>query len=156
MADPRHEEHDAIHGMAGAISSGALRRSGGHQDDAAGAAELEEEGVRMTNEAFQEVIRVLKGAVQAGSDSVGLEYKGADLPVIYQRGQVGLGAGSIPEDLKQAVIEEIVQRAGLKRKSRGKMPVTLGGSEYEVTVKEYDSFGESAFNLMLRKARAAK
>jgi hypothetical protein len=69
---------------------------------------------------------------------------------------MGLGAGSIPENLQQAVIDEIVQRAGLKRKSRGKMPVTLGGSEYEVIVEEYDSFGESAFNLMLEKVKNSK
>jgi hypothetical protein len=112
--------------------------------------------VSKTDEAFQEIIRVLEGAVQAGVDSVGLEYKGGDLLVFYQRGQMGFGAGSIPENFQQAVVEEIVQRAGLKRKSRGRMPVTLHGSEYEVIVEEYDSFGESAFNLTLRKTKAAK
>ena len=105
--------------------------------------------MKTTNKAFQEIIRVLEAAVEAGVNSVGLEYKGAELMVFYQRGQVGFGAGSIPEHLQQAVIDEIVQRAGLKRKSRGKMSVALHGSEYEVIVEEYDSFGESAFNLTL-------
>ena len=31
------------------------------------------------------------------------------------------------------------------------MPVTLLGDEYEVVVEEYDSFGESGFNLRLKK-----
>ena len=110
----------------------------------------------MSDKAFGEIVRVLEGAVRAGVDSVGLEYKGRELMVFYQRGQMGLGAGSIPEDLQQAVIEEIVKRAGLERKSRGKMPLTLLGSEYDVIVEEYDSFGESAFNLTLKKAKNAK
>lgn len=110
----------------------------------------------MNEQAFQEIVRVLEAAVQVGVDSVGLEYKGRDLLVFYQRGQVGLGAGSIPEDLQQAVIEEIVKRCRLERKSRGKMPVTLLGDEYEVLVEEYDSFGESAFNLTLKKAKKTK
>ena len=36
------------------------------------------------------------------------------------------------------------------------MPVTLHGSEYEVIVEEYDSFGESAFTLTLKKTKSAK
>ncbi len=105
----------------------------------------------MSDEAFREIVRFLESAIQAGVDSVGLEYEGRELTVFYQRGQMGLGAGSISEDLQQAVIGDIVKRAGLKRKTRGKMPVTLLGDEYEVVVEEYDSFGESAFDLRLKK-----
>ena len=105
----------------------------------------------MSDEAFQELVRFLEGAIQAGVESVGLEYKGRDLLVFYQRGQMGIGAGSIPKNLQQAVIEEIVKGAGLERKSRRKIAVTLLGDEYEVVVEEYDSFGESAFNLTLKK-----
>jgi len=110
----------------------------------------------MNDEAFQQIVRVLEGAVQTGVESVGLEYKGRDLLVFYQRGQMGIGTGSIPKNLQQAVIEEIVARAGLERKSRGKIPVTLLGIEYEVIVKQYDSFGESAFTLTLKEAKDAK
>ena len=53
--------------------------------------------------------------------------------------------------MQQAVIEQIVQRAGLARKSKGKMQVKLLGKDYEVSVEEYDSFGESAFNLKLKQ-----
>lgn len=105
----------------------------------------------MSNEAFREIVRVLECAIQAGVDSVGLQYKGRKLMIFHQRGQMGFGAGLIPEDLQEAVIEEIVKGAGLKRKSRGKMPVTLLGDAYEVVVEEYEYFGESAFDLTLRK-----
>lgn len=105
------------------------------------------------NAAYNELIRVLEQAVQAGVDSIGLEYKGRELMVFYQRGPLGLGAGRIADNLKQAVIEELVKRAGLSRKSKGKMQVTLAGKEFEVVVEEYDSFGESAFNLSLKERK---
>ena len=110
----------------------------------------------MSDEAFRELVRVLEEAVQAGADSVGLEWEDRDLVVYLNFGYTGVGAVSIPRDLQPAVIEEIVKGAGLDRKSRGKIRATLLGVEYEVIVKEYDSFGESAFTLTLKKAKNAK
>jgi hypothetical protein len=107
------------------------------------------------NKAFQELVRVLEEAAGAGVNSIGLEYKGRELMVFHQAGPLGLGAGRIADDLKQAVIEELVKRAGLSRKSKGKMQVSLLGKDYEIAVEEYDSFGESAFNLTLRKRKKA-
>lgn len=103
--------------------------------------------------AFRELVRILEQAVQAGVTSLGLEYKGRELMVFYQKGPLGLGAGRIAEDMQQAVIEELVDRAGLARKSKGKMQVTLLGREFEVVVEEHDSFGESAFNLTIREPK---
>jgi hypothetical protein len=105
------------------------------------------------NAAFQELVRVLEQAVQAGVTSLGLEYKGRELMVFHQAGPVGLGAARIAEDLRQAVIEELVERAGLSRKSKGNFQVQLLGKDYEVTVKEYDSFGESAFTITLKELK---
>jgi hypothetical protein len=103
--------------------------------------------------AFQELVRVLEEAVQAGVDSVGLEYKGRDLMVFHFLGNTGLGASRIPQELQQDVIAELVNRAGLSRKSRGKMQVGLLGKDYDAVVEEYDSFGESAFNLTLKERK---
>jgi hypothetical protein len=103
--------------------------------------------------AFQELIRVLEEAARAGVNSIGLEYKGRELMVFHQAGPLGIGAGRIADDMRQAVIEELVRRVGLSRKSRGKMQVTLLGRDYDITVEEYDSFGESAFNLTLKERK---
>jgi hypothetical protein len=103
--------------------------------------------------AFQELVRVLEEALLAGAPSVGLEYKGRDLILFYNVGGVGLGGPHIAQDLQQAVIEEIVKRAGLSRKSRGKMPVGLLGKDYEAVVEEYDSFGEPAFTITLKERK---
>ena len=102
---------------------------------------------------FQELVRVLTEAVWAGVNSVGLEYKGRDLMVFHHFGRTGLGASRIPQELQQDVIAELVKRAGLSRKSRGKMQVHLLGKDFEAVVEEYDSFGESAFNLKLKERK---
>ena len=103
--------------------------------------------------AFQELVRVLEEAVQAGVDSLDLEYKGQDWMVFHNVGNVGLGASRIPQELQRDVIAELVQRAGLSRKSRGKMQVSLVGMDYEAVVEEYDSFGESAYKLTLKERK---
>jgi hypothetical protein len=51
------------------------------------------------------------------------------------------------------VIDALVKRAGLSRKPRGKMRVNLLDKNYEAVVEEYDSFGESAYNLSLKERK---
>src|SRR5262249_33256426 len=94
--------------------------------------------------AFQELVRVFEEALRAGVNSIGLEYQGRVLTVFHNVGSVGLGATRVSQELQQVVIEELVKRAGLFRKSKGKMQVSLLGKDYEAVVEEYDSFGESA------------
>lgn len=50
------------------------------------------------------------------------------------------------------VLDEIVSRAGLSEKFKGKMQVVLGGKDYEVVVKMRESFGEWAFHLTLSES----
>jgi hypothetical protein len=106
-----------------------------------------------SNKAFLELVRVLEEAVRAGADSLGMEYEGRDLIVYYNFGNTGLGAARIPKELQQKVIEEIVKKTGLSRKSKGKMQVQLLGKDYEAAVAEYDSFGESAFTITLKERK---
>ena len=101
--------------------------------------------------AFRELVRVLEDAVRAGADSVELEWEGRDLMAFQCLGHAAVGTGPFSRDLQSAVLEEVIQRAGLRRKSKGRMLLTLNGEEYEVLVKQYESFGESAFILKLNK-----
>jgi len=110
----------------------------------------------MSEAAFQELVRVLEEAVQAGADSVGLEWEDPGLMVYLNFGDTGLGAVSIPRDLQGPVLEELVEKANLTRKPKGQFSLSLLGDEYEIAVEEYDSFGESAFTLTLKKAKNAK
>ena len=110
----------------------------------------------MSDEAFRELVRMLEEAVLTGADSVGLEWEDRDLVVYLYFGNTGLGAVSIPRDLQCSVLGELVERANLTRKPKGRMQVNLLGKDYMVTVNEYESFGESAFTLTLKKAKSAK
>jgi hypothetical protein len=111
------------------------------------------EDTEKSEAAFQELVRVLEEAVRAGVSSIGLEYKGRELLVFHQAGPLGLGATRICEDLQQTVIEELIERAGLSRKPKGKMLVRLLGKDFEAVVEEYDSFGESAFTITLKERK---
>jgi hypothetical protein len=101
--------------------------------------------------AFHELVRVLEEAAQAGADSLELEWEGRDLMAFQCLGHAAVGTAPFSRDLQSAVLEEVVQRAGLRRKSKGRMLLTLNEEEYEVLVKQYESFGESAFILKLNK-----
>ena len=91
---------------------------------------------------YPELLRVLEDAVQEGVYSIGLEFEGRELMVYYQIGCASVGSARIPKELQHPVINELVKRAGLDRKPKGKLQVTLLGKNFEVVVEEYDSFGE--------------
>ncbi|HUT14211.1 MAG TPA: hypothetical protein VMY42_27240 [Thermoguttaceae bacterium] len=99
------------------------------------------------------MVRILEEAVQVGADSLELEWEDRDLVVYQYFGHTGIGAVAIPEELREAVLREIVKRAKLTRQPTGTMVLPLLGKEYEVFVKQYDSFGESEYTLRLNKAR---
>ena len=102
--------------------------------------------------AFQHIVRVLEEAVRAGANSVGLEREGGELMVVQYSKASGLALGPIPEELEQALVDEIIDRAGLAHTARGEIQINLAGKDYRVVVDERDDFGESAFNLLLKKS----
>ena len=106
--------------------------------------------------AFQHLVGVLEEAVRAGADSVGLEREGGDLMVVQYSKHSGLALGEIPKELEQALVDEIIDRAGLAHTSRGEIQIFLAGRDYKVVVDERDDFGESAFNLLLKKSTRSR
>ncbi len=102
--------------------------------------------------AFQYLVRVLEDAIKVGADVVGLEREELDLMVVNYFKSVGRAEGFIPQDLQQAVVEEIVKRAELADKARGKMQIRLLGKDHEVVVDERSNWGESGFTLTLKRS----
>lgn len=100
-----------------------------------------------SGQAFKELIGVLEEAVRAGVESVVLEWRGSDLLIFHEDGC----GGKVAKPLTLEVIAEIVKRAQIGRKHKGNMRLPLLGQEYSVAVEEYDSFGESAYTLTLKK-----
>jgi len=101
--------------------------------------------------ALQKLQQMLEEAVSAGADSIELEYVAEGLEVMYVFGSTAIGDVIDDRVLASGIIGLIVDRAKLARRSRGVMNWTLFGKQYNITVEEYDSFGESAFRLILGK-----
>ena len=110
------------------------------------------EKTEKSERAFQHLVRVLEEAVQEGADSVGLEREAGDLMVVQYSKRSGLAQGPVPKELEQALVDDIIDRAGLAHTSRGEIQIFLAGRDYKVIVDERDDFGESAFNLLLKKS----
>jgi len=105
------------------------------------------------DEALQKLQQMLEEALDAGADSIELEYVAEGLEVMYVFGSTGSGDVIGDRVLASGIIRLIIDRARLARRSRGVMNWALFGKQYNITVEEYDSFGESAFRLILGKPR---
>ena len=98
---------------------------------------------------LQKLQQILETAIDCGADSIELEIADGGLEVTYMSGNMGYGELISDHELIGRVICLIIDRAKLENKSRGVMIWTLSGRQYRITVKEYESFGESAFRLKL-------
>lgn len=79
---------------------------------------------------------------------VSLEYdSGGDLEVMYMLGSDGVGVAVRNRDTQSRIIAELVDRAGLKSRSRGTLRAEYQGREHAIRVTERDHFGECAFDL---------
>ena len=85
-------------------------------------------------DAFQQLVRMLEEAVRAGADSVGLEREEGYLILVHYRGCSGLSHGQLPKELEQALVDEIMNRAGLAHKPRGEVQIRLLGKDYNVVI----------------------
>jgi hypothetical protein len=102
-------------------------------------------------QAIQKLKEILEDAVEAGADSVTLEYVSEGIEVCYMFGNMGLGAVLIDQEFESEVVGYIVEKAKLDRRSQGKLQMNLKGKQYSILVKEYDHFGESAFEIKLKE-----
>ena len=102
---------------------------------------------------LRKLTEILQKAVDDGADSVHLEYGSGGMEVCFMFGHVGVGAVLIDRALEKEVVGYIVDHANLANKLRGSMKIDLRSGEYTIHVKEYDSFGESAFILEIQKPR---
>ncbi len=103
--------------------------------------------------ALRQLRAILEEAIKSNADAVEFEYVEKGLEVTYVYGHSGVGYVLEDRALESGIIQLIVERAGLQDRSRGVMTWTYGKKSYQIKVEEYDCFGESAFRLILRKAR---
>jgi hypothetical protein len=94
-------------------------------------------------------------AVEAGADTLELERVPGGLEITWLAGGSCVGIVLQDAELEAELIGLIVRNAGLERRAKGKMQWNIQGKDREITVEEYDSFGESCFRLKLGKAPPA-
>ncbi|MEI6784909.1 MAG: hypothetical protein WCQ21_28770 [Verrucomicrobiota bacterium] len=101
--------------------------------------------------AEQQLQAYLEEAVEAGANAIVLEYVPEGLEVSFMLGNTGAGLLLKDAKLAGAPMQLIGDRAGLDTKAQGKMTWLVHGQPVKIAVEEYDSFGECAFRLKLKK-----
>ncbi len=86
-------------------------------------------------------------AIRLGADMLEVEYKNGHEEVFALKGGVGFGIARFPSSSGEAVSlrDELY---GITKKKRR---VTIGGSDYELRGRVFESFGEDAFRVELRR-----
>jgi len=106
------------------------------------------------NKAIQKLTEILEDAIELGADSITIEYVSEGMEVCYMFGNIGLGAVLIDQKLESVVVGCIVENAKLDKRSKGRMLMNLHGKQRTIFVKEYEHFGESAFEMNLKETKA--
>ena len=96
---------------------------------------------------------IIKTAVRQGAETIELEYVTEGLEVTYMSGSYGIGEVIDNRKSIKTIIDELVTQAKLEYKTRGTFKWIYDEREYEVRAEEYESFGESAFRLILKKSK---
>ena len=86
-------------------------------------------------------------AIRLGADALDIEYKGGCEQVFAVKDSLGHGIATFPSSSPEdALLRK--ELYGLQRRHRR---VTVGDTEYNLRVRVYDSFGEDAFHVELRR-----
>ena len=91
-------------------------------------------------------------AIQQGADALEIEYNDGREEICAIKGNIGFGIASIESSSDDAATLR-KQVAGIGKK--GKI-IAVHGAAYHLTVKKYDSFGETAFRVRIERRDGAK
>jgi hypothetical protein len=93
---------------------------------------------------------IIETAINTGAAAIELEYVAEGLEVTYLS-----GIGEVIADRRSAkkIVGELIAQAKLEHKLRGVLKWAHGGRLHKIRVEEYESFGESAFRLILKKPK---
>jgi hypothetical protein len=87
-------------------------------------------------------------AVRQGADTLEIEYKDGREEICAMRGDIGYSIASIESSSDDAAtLREQVSGIGKK----GKI-IAVHGASYRLTVKTYESFGETAFRVRIERS----
>lgn len=94
---------------------------------------------------------ILAGFLDLKADRVTLEWTSGGIEVTTYRGPAGVG-GVLAHPVAGSVVEELVTRAKLEQRTRGLLEARIRGRQMKFIAKEYDHFGETAFEIRVSTA----
>lgn len=86
-------------------------------------------------------------AIDLGANKLEIEYDGSREEVMAIKGSMGIGIGALETNSKEAV----ALRDELWKHRRKMKKIEIGGVNYTLKVKTYNSFGEMAFRVEIKK-----
>ena len=78
-----------------------------------------------------------------------LEWNSDGLEVMMYQGAVGVGE-VVTGPAAGAIMGEVVTRAKLNNRAKGSFQATIGDEQIDFIAREYDHFGETAFEIRVR------
>lgn len=93
------------------------------------------------------VERLAREAVRLGADLLEVEYKDGYEEVFAAKGGAGYGIARLRSSSREA----LTLREELHRIAKRRRRIAVGGAQYELRGSVYDSFGEDAFRVELRR-----
>jgi len=103
--------------------------------------------------AFRTLQSIIETAINTGAAAIELEYVSEGLEVTYVSGSIGIGEVIADRRSAKRIVGELIAQAKLEHKLRGVLKWAHGGRLHKIRVEEYESFGESAFRLILKKPK---
>jgi hypothetical protein len=92
---------------------------------------------------------ILAGFLDLKADRVTLEWTSGGIEVTAYHGTAGV-CGVLTDPVAGSVVEELIARAKLERRTSGLLKARIRGRRVKFVAKEYDHFGETAFEIRVR------
>jgi len=93
----------------------------------------------------------IRKAIELGADGLEIEYKDGEEWICAMRGAMGVGIGSVRSNSSEG--KELLAEIGAMRKAKR---VEVDGKTYRVAIREFDSFGETAYRIRLTGASGSR
>jgi hypothetical protein len=98
--------------------------------------------------AIQKMQEIIDQALDADANAVTIEFaKEGGLEVLFVFGNTSVGGILVDRALEEAVMTLIHERSGLEEAPCGILHWVSHGQKLKIQVEEYDSFGETAYQL---------
>jgi hypothetical protein len=91
----------------------------------------------------------LQKAMSLNADRLEIEYKDGKEWITAFRGNMGLGIGSVDSTERDKLFEDLEQLRKSKR-------ITILGNEYRLSFSEYESFGETVYEMRWKRGNRPK